>query len=149
MGGALLSTFLFQIIVKYADRMIGWLNQGSTHLINQVTYFNLRNRVKFSFSKRRLLVQSQQWKHQNSRWNLLKVNNNDNRVIWNRSDPYIVTSEQISYIVLFPCWLWTSKCRLSCIIFWRHWSTFTVSISQKYFHGTFQSIKNVVQILTL
>ena len=37
MGGAFLSTFLFQIIVKYADRMIGWLNQGSTHLINQVT----------------------------------------------------------------------------------------------------------------
>ena len=37
MGGACLLMFLFQIIVKYADRMIGWLNQGTAHLINQVT----------------------------------------------------------------------------------------------------------------
>ena len=56
-----------------------------------------------------LLVQSQQWKHQNDVWNLFKVNDKVNHVVlvsilltWN-------TFHTLSWC--FYCWLWTSKYR--------------------------------------
>ena len=49
---------------------------------------------------RNLLVQSQQWKHQNDMWNLWKVNKKTaEQRHWRRSDVFIVNFEQISHIL--------------------------------------------------
>ena len=73
---------------------------------------------------RHLLVQNQQWKHQDNEWNLLKVNNKDTRKICE-----ILVKLTIKSLTLFRClyfqhwtyfknccgtllWLCTSKCRL-------------------------------------
>ena len=52
-----------------------------------------------------VLVQSQQWNHQNNVKNLFRVTN------WDTSGIFIVNFEH-SQFLCFPCWFWISKCRL-------------------------------------
>ena len=68
---------------------------------------------------RYLLVQSQQWKHQKSVWNMFKVNNKETRTTYMKpSGTFIVSFEHISHSFLcFHSWVWTSKCRFEWIIF--------------------------------
>ena len=81
--------------------------------------------LSWFLSSQHVLVQSQQWKHQNNKWNLFKVNNKDTRTTNDVFDIilvsfFIVNCEQILHIFLvFPYWHSTSKCRLArvrCIV---------------------------------
>ena len=61
--------------------------------------------------------QSQQWKHQNNVWNVLKVKNKDTRTMSMTS-----FCDMVSLLLTlnrfypsfwwFHCWVWTNKCRL-------------------------------------
>ena len=66
---------------------------------------------------RHLLVQSQQWKHQNNVWNLFNVNNKENKngvVLVSLS----LTLNRFSTLFwCFHCWLWASKYRLRNDVF--------------------------------
>ena len=69
------------------------------------------------YPSRHLLVQSQQWKHQNNVWNLTKVNNKDTDV----NDVVLVSLLLTLYKLYtlfwcFHCWLWTSKWSLGQIL---------------------------------
>ena len=52
-------------------------------------------------TRRYLLVQSQQWKHQSNMWNLFYGNNKDTRTTqWRRCGVFSVTFEQIPHIIV-------------------------------------------------
>ena len=62
---------------------------------------------------RHLLVQKQQWKHQNNVWNLFKVNNKDTRRLVLVS--LLLSLNRIHTLFwCYHCWLWISNCRLGC-----------------------------------
>ena len=62
------------------------------------------------FPRRDLLVQSLQWKHQNSVWNLFKVNNKNTRMTSTTLvSCLIINSEKISHIFLAFPWLTLNK----------------------------------------
>ena len=65
----------------------------------------------------------QQWKHRNSVWILLRVNNKDTRktsvTLLLLLSMSLLLTLNIFHILFwcFHCWLWTSKCRLSSSCF--------------------------------
>ena len=62
-------------------------------------------------SRRYLLFQRQQWKHQKNVWNLFKVNKNDVNDALLAS--LLLTLNRFHTLrCYFHCWLWTSKCQL-------------------------------------
>ena len=83
---------------------------------------------------RHLLVQSQQWKQQNNVWNLIKVNNRDNRdtrTTLLTSGVFIVNFELIH--TLFWCfhwWLWTSFESAFTLPTWQHLLHLLLSVDQ-------------------
>ena len=61
------------------------------------------------------LVQSQQWKHHNNVWNLLKVYNKDTRGVVLES--LLLTLNRFHILLWWcHCWLWTSKHRLGDLL---------------------------------
>ena len=64
--------------------------------------------MNYSNPSRHLFAQSQQWKHQNNVWNLLKICVNDVVLVSLLS----ALSRFHTLFWCFHCWLWTSKYRL-------------------------------------
>ena len=67
-----------------------------------------------------LLVQSQQWKHQNNMWNLFKVNNKDTRTT---SLTLLFTLNRFHILHwCFYCWIWTGSCWLRIYLHIHPWN---------------------------
>ena len=70
--------------------------------------------AKIIFSTRRLLVQSQEWKHQKDMWNLFKANNKDTRTTSMTlvSCPHLLALNRFHTLFYsFYGWLWTNDFR--------------------------------------
>ena len=59
-----------------------------------------------------LLVQNQQWEHQNNEWNIIYVNNEETRTTLIEVILVLTLSRFHTLLSSFDCKLWTSKCWL-------------------------------------
>ena len=67
-----------QVLASWSEveSMLGELFAFSSHnYVNDVKWFEIKNCKPVRLPRGHLLVQGQQWKHQNNVWNIFKVNN--------------------------------------------------------------------------